>query len=376
MQISIVVPHLVGGGAEHVAGKWAQSLSQLGHSVSVLLTHGDPETTSMQGVRVESIAARTPFGRIRLLRAHIRQHSTDVTIAVMPYCNLLAVLAAVGLPCRVAVSEHTIHSSAVNSMSLSSRLQWFLARFLYKKADACFAASHALAAELSAACKVSPSRLWVIPNPVAHEAHDGTRNLRLDEASGVLKLVSPTRLVSGKRLHLVIEAAHLVGLTGAAVEVHFFGTGPDRERLEATARRAGVSANFHGRVEKWWQCSPPGAIMLLTSGIEGFGNVLVEAAAQGIPSVVSSKALGVADACVPGVTAQLVAGDSAQDFAEGILRAVEMRKFVESTTVTSWLNRFSPNEVARLIENILLRITALEVRDAASMDESMAARTS
>lgn len=175
-----------------------------------------------------------------------------------------------------------------------------------------------------------------------------------------------------KRLHLVIEAAQLLKMSGRLVELHFYGDGPDRERLEGLAAAGGLNAQFHGRVEKWWLEAPTTSVVVLTSGLEGFGNVLVEAAAHGLPSVASSKALGVSDACIPGVTAQLVSGDDAHDFADGIIRASAMAPLATSSVAADWLSRFTTEEVALVMERILNSTAPARLTSAAT-DETLRA---
>jgi glycosyltransferase involved in cell wall biosynthesis len=88
---------------------------------------------------------------------------------------------------------------------------------------------------------------------------------------------------------------------------------------------------------------------MLPSAVEGFGNVLVEAAAKSIPVVVSSRALGVADACIPDVTAKLVTGDSPGDFADGLLFAGEM----VLPDLKHWLDRFTNASAAVNFDRLL-----------------------
>ena len=66
--------------------------------------------------------------------------------------------------------------------------------------------------------------------------------------------------------------------------------------------------------------------------------MLVEAAAVGIPSVTSSRALGVADAVVPQVTGVLAMGSSAEDYAAAVIEAMTITPVV----APQWLTNFSP----------------------------------
>jgi glycosyltransferase involved in cell wall biosynthesis len=104
-------------------------------------------------------------------------------------------------------------------------------------------------------------------------------------------------------------------------------------------------------VPNWFDECPAGSVVLLTSLAEGFGNVLVEAAAVGYKSVVSSRCMGSADAIVPGITGELIAGDSVHDYAAGVIAA--SREGVRD--VEPWLRRFSSESTGEILRELLLR---------------------
>ncbi len=79
--------------------------------------------------------------------------------------------------------------------------------------------------------------------------------------------------------------------------------------------------------------------------------MLVEAAAIGLPSVVSSRCLGSADAIVPGVTGEFAAGDSPKDYAEAILKAKALE--MDLNQLEKWLERFSPETSGRSLRSYL-----------------------
>jgi glycosyltransferase involved in cell wall biosynthesis len=91
-------------------------------------------------------------------------------------------------------------------------------------------------------------------------------------------------------------------------------------------------------------------VVLLPSLVEGFGNVLVEAAVAGIRVVVSSRALGVADALVPGVTGILAIEESPASLADSVIEAGA----IVDTDYSGWLARFSVENSTRKLEAALL----------------------
>src|SRR5262249_28909954 len=138
---------------------------------------------------------------------------------------------------------------------------------------------------------------------------------------------------------------------GIAVHGSVIGDGPLRADLDDYAEAHGIGLTFLGWRQPWWESVTDVDCLLLPSAIEGFGNVLVEAANAGIPSVARSSALGVADAIVPGITGELVTGDTADELADGVLRAI--RPTVE-TPLARWLARFTADSSMERL------ITALE----------------
>ena len=133
--------------------------------------------------------------------------------------------------------------------------------------------------------------------------------------------------------------------------VSVFGDGPLLDTVTQHAQAQNVELRHHGWVEDWFEHCGGDAVLLLTSAREGFGNVLVEAAAVGVPSVAASEALGVADAVVPGLTGELARSGDPADFAD----AVERARSLNLTGIDRWLQRFSMEESGLTLEHFLMR---------------------
>jgi glycosyltransferase involved in cell wall biosynthesis len=164
-----------------------------------------------------------------------------------------------------------------------------------------------------------------------------------------LQIVLACRLVVQKRPLLAIAAAAELQRRGVPVEVVSFGGGPMLADVVAAARAAGVTFRHEGWVENWFDHFGDNAVALLPSSREGFGNVLVEAAAAGYPSVAVSGALGVADAIVPGITGELALSAEPADLADALLRASELTL----ADIDPWLRRFSPQSSGADLESVL-----------------------
>ncbi len=360
MKLLIVMPGHSGGGAEFVGLRWASALSER-HDVAVLLTHSDPPEARGERYAVRRVGRKK--GSLHLVRAiagELRREKPDALISLLPYTNLLSVLATrlAGSNAGVVISEHNLHSGLRLHLGLSFRVQSLMTRILYRKTDALITVSHAIAAELAQSRHIPIDRVWVIPNPAADLVEPAPRETETDGAA--LRIVVPARLVPQKRPHLAVEVAAELRRRGLhGVTVDFFGSGPLEETIRALGKRLGVMTVFHGWVDAWYNHTLPGSVVLLPSSVEGFGNVLVEAAARSVPSVVSSRALGAADACIPGVTAQLVAADDVASYADGVEAASRMIV----PDVSGWLQRFTTAESVKDLEKLLLHVQERRKRE-------------
>lgn len=382
MKVAILIPRRSGGGAEDVARKWWLALESHGHEVEFVLTH-DISPTDSEGAGNISLESKSGFlSKAAMFRKIVGANKYEAVISLMPYCNLLALIACAGLSEKskpnVVISEHTIHGELNQFDTIGHQIQWQMAKSLYRHASAVIAVSHPVAAELSSSCHVPSARLWVIPNPAAEGidqriSRPAVAGIELD-SQGTLAIVVPARLIRQKRLDVAVRAARLVAQqTKRRVRIEFFGEGPEERRLGELAALEEIPCYFRGWVDRWYDHIPEDGIVLLPSGTEGFGNVLLEAAARSVPSVVSSKALGVADACIPGVTAQLVLGDTPADYARGIISASEM----VLPDLSTWIERFTNQSAASALSLVLSRSTLCKMREehlvADILDETMTA---
>ena len=358
LRVGLVLPSLGGGGAEFVAVQWAQHLAATGHRPTLITTH-EP-AAAHPDVPVVALTASSFPARVRALRSHVSGAGYDVLMGLMPHWNLLVLLATRGLAGAPAtiISGRNVESPLRRiHRSTTYRVEIGLARALYRQADAYVAISHPVAAEAAEKYGLDPDRVWVVPNPATGK--DPERFAAARAAAGPVgrasvTLTVPARLVAQKRPVLAVETAALLReRDGIDARVDFFGRGSAEAEVRDAASRLGVPVTFRGWVDSWFAEAEPDAVVLLTSATEGFANVLVEAAAAGVPSVASSRALGVADAIVPHVTGELALGSDPADYADAVLRA----QTLAPVSAPAWLRRFSPEESGAALLQVLRSVT-------------------
>jgi glycosyltransferase involved in cell wall biosynthesis len=355
LKIAIVGHSLHGGGAEYVTRLWADALVERGHSVSFIATDTAVEREWVaNSVGVSTVARQGDVvrhgQRVLRLRRAVRRGGYDVCLGMQTYPSLVLLIAVLVArsSTRVVVSERSIPSILLRREGRAKRIQMLLAGILYRRADAAVAISHPVAADLVARFRVSPERIFVVPNPAAAKRRTDAGPKAQNGGTGIV-LVVPARMVRAKRPLLVLQTAQELARRGRDVQVLFFGDGPLRGEIAEAAKELAVSVIFRGWVEDWVEQLPPSAVVVLSSYCEGFGNVLVEAAAAGVPSVAVSSALGVADAIVPGITGQLALTSRP----EALATAVQDAALLDVARVDDWLRRFSVQSSVDALETAL-----------------------
>jgi glycosyltransferase involved in cell wall biosynthesis len=295
------------------------------------------------------------------LRRQVHRDRPDVVLSMLPYSGVVS-LAALVLwthdPVPVMVSEHNVPSLHTRNLRRRERIMYWLARHLYRYAAAVHAVSHPIAGELVSSYRIPPEKIFVVPNPIvpSSTATDEPRR----EPLAQLRLAFVGRFVGQKRPHLFLEVLRELAQRGVAVEGVMIGDGPLRRSVELRASELDLDVAFLGWQEPWWHAASDLDCLVLTANAEGLAMVLVEAAAAGIPAVASSRALGVADAIVPGITGELALDDSAMTYADAVLAAASLVP-LSDVNLQAWLTHFSPASSAATLLTAL-RTTIADAR--------------
>lgn len=358
MKIGVLVHDLKGGGAEAVTQLWIAQLQMHGHEV-VVFVYGPNATASATGLpRTLVFPQRSRVARWTTLawwlRRWARRLELDVLISVLDFSNTVALLSGIASKRPVVISEHSAPTLLWRHKGFGGLARRSAARLLYPRATIAIAVSHAAATDLRVGLSVSARRIVVLPNPVwgvVHRVPTGDRGAQASAAGRRLLVVG--RCAPEKQMERALEVIKELRRRGLNWSGCVIGDGPTRMKLEAQAEKDGLPVQFEGWVQPWQHLARQGDVMLVTSDLEGFGNVLVEAAALGIPSVAPSSALGVADAILPELTGILSASNDTQDLADAVLRAALLR--INAGAVRPWLERFSPEAAGRRLEMVLQR---------------------
>jgi glycosyltransferase involved in cell wall biosynthesis len=284
--IMFVLPGIDAGGSENVVHRLANHWVSGGWRV-IVATFADDATPSYYPYRPEVVLDRlgfpptrtSPLGAIRptlqrvaALRRAIRRHRPALVISFLTRTNILTLAAGVGLATPIVVSERN------NPAMQPIGYLWRLFRgLLYPRA-------FGLVTMTAGARDYFPphmrKRTWVIPNMIEPAPAEGPRT------SGRL-LTAVGRLVPQKGFDLLLEAFARIAPHRPGWLLMIWGDGPERAALEARRDRLGLT----DRVLMPGVSRTPGSwietadIFVLSSRYEGWGIVLLEAMAAGLPVV-------------------------------------------------------------------------------------------
>ncbi len=228
-------------------------------------------------------------------------------------CGHLYLLSAAWLLARLRGARLALIIHGIEAWKPSPKM---MVNQLARKVDTFISVSHHSAERFSGWCNIRQDRAFILPNCVDLDAFvPRERDAALVERYGfqTSKVIMTTgRLASEERykgFDEVIELMPALLERFPTLKYLIVGDGPDRPRLTAKVRDLGLSGNvvFAGYIpeaEKVAHYSLADAYVMPSQG-EGFGIVLIEAAACGVP-VVGSRLDGSSEALLNGRLGQLV----------------------------------------------------------------------
>jgi len=164
----------------------------------------------------------------------------------------------------------------------------------------------------------------VIPNGVDMNRFHPKQNHKFDKR---LKLLSVCRLISRKRIDLLIEAVSKSVESGLDTELNIAGQGNLMQQLKELANKLGVAnrVNFMGRItsEQIPQVYRDNDIFVMSSAHEGMSNAMLEAMASGLP-IVTTRCEGVEE--LIGNNGIILEDADAQKFADSIKHIKQNRE--------------------------------------------------
>jgi len=297
-----VLPSLAGGGAERAAVQILNGLSEeiWERSMYLFRREGPYLGDLAPSIRLAAGTSGSRVGRWQQLRRFIRSVKPEVVVSFLSYFSVLTAARAAGVGARIVFNQQTPLSAFLADADYRWRRPWgrflfsAMSRVGYAAADLIVATSQGVANDLAASFGVRPQRVRVVHNPVDLGAIAGAVTEPLDPASAALwrspVVVAAGRLAEAKNYPLLVEAMAILRERVTA-RLFILGQGEQEARLRQLIAAHGLEDSVHlvGFKKNPWKYIARADVFALTSRYEGFGNVLVEAMACGVPVVATAS---------------------------------------------------------------------------------------
>lgn len=329
-RICFVLPSLNGGGAERAAvhilnnlppDRWQRSMFLFSRSGPYL----DEVDSS---IHLESATGEGRLSQWLALRRFVAQTRPQVVVSFLSYFSVLTAVHAAGVGSRVVFNQQTPMSAFLADGDYPWRRGWrrmvfdLATRIGYAAAELIVTTSRGVADDLVAAFGVSRGKIAVVPNPVdldaVREAARESIDPSYERAWRRPVIVAAGRLAEAKNYPLLIDA---MAALRERIDARLFilGTGDEEAAIRARIRERGLeqAVTLCGFQKNPWKFIAKADVFALTSHYEGFGNVLIEAMACGVP-VVATASAGTRDIVRHGVDGLLVEQHAAAAFADAM----------------------------------------------------------
>lgn len=366
--VAFVLQGLGAGGSEHIVSQLCNHFARQ-HWTTTLLAFDEQATRPYyqhdSSVRILPLGMkperRGAFGAIlamrtrqRLLRNALELTRPDVIVSFLTRTNVLAILAARVLGIPIIVSER--NNPALQTIGPVWNL---LRRWTYPHAAALVTMTHGALQYFTATMRL---RGRVIPNPASLPANIATAARCSDGRT----IGAVGRLVPQKGFDLLIDAFARIADQVADWHLVIWGEGVERGALEAQIARLrlGARISLPGVTTQPGEWIARSDLFVLSSRFEGWGIVVGEAMAAGLPVVSFDCEWGPAEMIEDGKTGVLVRNGDVDALATAMsalcgddaLRALLGKRAVDA------MRRFDPDAVLAQWQQIVTE--TLEQRSA------------
>ena len=364
--IVIIISALNMGGAQKVSSLLANNWAKDGHKVTVICTF-DKEIKKHyslnKSINLIELNKRNFFlknkylnliWKLISLRRLIVSQNPDLVISFLARINLAASISTFGLKTKLIICERSWPPFA----SLDRNFYW-LHRIFLKRVDKFVVQTQKSKSWLSINFPNRP--VEVIPNPCEYPIISGKKDI-INPNSQILKtkkiILASGRLHKVKQFDLLIKAYSRIKDSYLNWDLVILGEGKERKLLESMVLDYSLSKRVFlpgevGNIYEWYERAD---LFVLSSLIEGFPNVLLEAMSYGVPSISFDCNTGPSDMIKQGVNGLLINPQKKdQGLSEAIEELILNKEYRTKLSENSVLVRekYSVNNIMQLWNDIL-----------------------
>lgn len=367
--IFFFIPFLNSGGAERVTLKLFNGLSEKNKNIYLLTLRsgGELESLIKRRSRVKHIGSNSVlFSFFKMVKFFYNNDAVVFSVMTQSSILLLFVkfaLKILGRDLKVICVEHSYFPSWGKILGYKKHAFYgFLIKVLYPYANYIVAVSLDIALFFRQIFPDVGDKVVCIYNPIFDTDIQKLKTAYLEHNffSGNTKKVGYIgRLSSEKNVQLLIRSFHsLLNMGGSDCELIIVGDGHERGKLIELVNELNIvdKVRFIGNLNNPYPVINALDVLVLTSLVEGFPSVLVEAMSLGVPVVSINCKTGPREIITSDSVGLLVESYNPQDFADAIYSVINDRRFDKEIIIDS-AARFSTE---KSLSNYAELIAAIE----------------
>ena len=364
--IVIIVSAMNLGGAQRVVSILCDHWSQNGYQVTLISTYTGEKTNHYlvnENVSLRYLSDSPYLSRSKLvnllwklfqLRKLVKSINPNQVISFLTRVNVASALSLVGLKIPLTICERTWTPFA----TLHKKFYW-LYKILFKNIDRIIV-------------QTDESRTWlhnyfptikvnVIPNPTMYPIP--FQNEQSIDPNSLLQIDRKIILASGrmhkyKQFDLLINAYSSISHKYLDWDLVILGDGEERVDLLQQSLNLGLEKRVHlpgsvGNVSVWYQRAD---LFVLSSSVEGFPNVLLEAMTYGLPCISFDCDTGPRDMIENGINGILIdPADKEFGITRALIRLIDDENYRKEISTNSILlrDRYSVTSIMKKWDHVL-----------------------
>lgn len=325
IHIGFFIPSVRGGGAEKMFVHLANEFTKRDFKVDLLLAQKEGPYLEDISDKVKIVDLRSP----RVLKSlfpliqYLKNEKPDILVSTLNHVNIIAIIAKIvsRVPVKIIIRQ------AIHYRFFSNKKRLLLDQYLFKKADKIIAISKGVETSLIELVKIPREKVVTITNPVFNQS--------IIEKSRE-EILHP--FIHKKKYRIILGAGRLSRQKGFLTLIRAFekmkndsirliilGEGESREELENMVKELGLEKviSMPGFVQNPYAYMARADVFVLSSSMEGFGNVIVEAMACGTNVVSTDCPSGPSEILDGGKYGRLVPVGHIEKLSEAILDTLQ-----------------------------------------------------
>ena len=357
--VSLFMPTLRPGGAEKNAVLLANNLVSRGFDVHIVVAQSLGLLSSRVDPRVSvfNLQAQSLRASFVPLWSYLIKYKPDCIQARQWPLTIIAALASVSTPkkIRLVCSEHTLSSTAYGQASIFTYLLLRFTTFIfYRYADACFCVTQGGADDMAKTALIRPSKIQVINNMCEPYPRNISPSKELLEfAKGRQVILSVGTLKRVKNHPFLLQSISRLASTRDDFCLAIVGDGQEYYRINSLIADLGLQSTvqLYGHQSDPTPFYKASNVFALTSHLEGFVNVLIEALYFGLDIVSTNCPTGPSEILLDDQYGTLVSPGDHVQFASALSNALSSPRPPSAQHERAM--QFKPDLITDAYQNIL-----------------------